>query len=53
VEWSGKSHLAFAHLAEGSANALLGLTGLTFFAATLTLHAFDRCQKSRCFWLAI
>jgi hypothetical protein len=35
------------------ADALLGQAGLLFFAAELPLKALHRCQKPRCFWLAI
>jgi hypothetical protein len=47
------TRLAPAHLAEDGAHALLGLTGLTFFAALLALEALHRSQKPQRFWLAI
>jgi hypothetical protein len=37
--------LAFAHFAEGGANALLGLAGLQLFATPLLFQALQGCQK--------
>src|SRR6266481_279037 len=45
--------LALAHLAEHCTHTLLGQAGLTLFTAFVPLETLHRCQKPRCFWLAI
>ncbi len=51
--WGDGVGLALAHLPQRGPHPLLGQTGLPFTLLSLPLDPLQRCQKPRCFWLAI